>query len=156
MKIVLLCPEIPQNTGNIIRLCACTNVELLLVGPLGFSLSNKLLKRSGLDYHDMAAFKCIENKVAFFSEYCKEKYNYYFISKYGSKFYTDIKLVEDKEPLLIFGNETQGLPPCFYLYYSESLYRIPMVQKARSLNLSNAVAIVLYSLLAKQQFSNLC
>lgn len=156
MKVVLLCPEIPQNTGNIIRLCACTGITLILVGPLGFSLSNKSLRRSGLDYHDMTKVKCIENKITFFGKYSKEKYNYYFISKFGRKFYTDIKLVEDKESLLIFGNETQGLPPCFYLSYSESLYRIPMVKEARCLNLSNAVAIVLYSLLAKQQFSGLC
>jgi len=65
MKVVLLCPEIPQNTGNIIRLCACANIELILVGPLGFSMDNKLLKRTGLDYHDMAKVKLVENKIIF-------------------------------------------------------------------------------------------
>jgi tRNA (cytidine/uridine-2'-O-)-methyltransferase len=156
MKVVLLCPEIPQNTGNIIRLCACTGATLILVGPLGFSLSDKSLKRCGLDYHDMASIKYIESKCAFFREYREDKYNYYFISKNGNKFYTEINLNAEKETLLIFGNETQGLPPCFYLYYSEKLYRIPMIKEARCLNLSNSVSIVLYFLLEKQKFSGLC
>jgi tRNA (cytidine/uridine-2'-O-)-methyltransferase len=156
MKVVLLCPEIPQNTGNIIRLCACTGVTLILVGPLGFSLSDKSLKRSGLDYHELASVKYIENKISFFSEYSLDKYNYYFISKRGERLYTEINLDGERESLLIFGNETQGLPACFYLYYYDNLYRIPMVKEARCLNLSNAVSLVLYSLLLKQNFSGLC
>ena len=156
MKVVLLCPEIPQNTGNIIRLCACVDIELILVGPFGFSMDDKLLKRSGLDYHDMAKVKLVENKIIFFKEYNYKEYDYYFISKNGKKYYTDIKLNDKKEALLIFGNETIGLPPCFYLYYSDNLYRIPMVACARCLNLSNSVAIVVYGLLEKQKFSGLC
>ena len=156
MKVVLLCPEIPQNTGNIIRLCACVDIELILVGPFGFSMDDKLLKRSGLDYHDMAKVKLVENKITFFKEYNYKEYDFYFISKNGKKYYTDIKLNDKKEALLIFGNETIGLPPCFYLYYSDNLYRIPMVACARCLNLSNSVAIVVYGLLEKQKFSGLC
>jgi tRNA (cytidine/uridine-2'-O-)-methyltransferase len=156
MKIVLLCPEIPQNTGNIIRLCACTGITLILVGPLGFSLTNKLLKRSGLDYHDMASVIYIEDKISFFNEYSNSIYEYNFISKNGNKLYTEINLDGEKETLLIFGNETQGLPPCFYMHYINKLYRIPMVNEARCLNLANSVSIVLYSLLSKQKFYGLC
>ena len=151
MHIVLIEPEIPGNTGNIARLCAATNSELHLVKPLGFSLEDKYLKRAGLDYWNLVKVHCHEN----FEEVLKlyKDHNFYFNTTKADKRYTDIEYMSDD--LLVFGKETAGLPEGLLSANHEHCIRIPMVNDARSLNLSNAVAIVVYEALRQQKFINL-
>jgi tRNA (cytidine/uridine-2'-O-)-methyltransferase len=150
MRIVLFQPKIPQNTGNIARTCSVTGTQLLLVKPLGFSLSSKQLKRAGLDYWN-------ELQV----DYCEDLGNYllslkqpfYFFSSRAKKRYTDI--VYTPTAHLIFGSETEGMPLCFWEKWAENFYTIPMKTNQRCLNLSNAVSIVLYEALRQTHFSSL-
>lgn len=138
LNIVLVEPEIPQNTGNIIRTCACTNSNLHLIRPLGFSLDEKHLKRSGLDYSDLVNLKVYDN----FEEFEKANLGtYYLFTTKTNRLYTDA--VYEDNCYLIFGKETKGLSPEIKDKYKEGLIRLPMVnsERARSLNLSNAVAI---------------
>ncbi len=153
IKVALFEPEIPQNTGNIARLCAGTDVELILVGKLGFSLSDKHLKRAGLDYWDHVKIKRVEKIEDFFKQCPEDIFEYAFISKFGEKFYTDIPI--NRELISIFGNESYGLPDDIRERYRDKLYRIPMNDKIRSQNLSNSVAIVLYDLLRRNNFKGL-
>jgi tRNA (cytidine/uridine-2'-O-)-methyltransferase len=148
MHIVLVEPEIPGNTGNIARLCAATNSELHLVKPLGFSIEDKYLKRAGLDYWNLVKVHCHES----FSEVLElyKGHNFYFNTTKADKHYTDIQYVADD--LLVFGKETAGLPETLLLDNRENCIRIPMVDDARSLNLSNAAAIVVYEALRQQKF----
>jgi len=143
-NIVLICPEIPQNTGNIGRLCVNTDTTLHLVCPLGFSLEDKYIKRSGLDYWKYLDLK-IYDSVEKFLEYAKDKACYFFSTK------TERSYRECNFPFnsyLIFGNEGSGFPKNFYDKFQQQIYTIPMPGKhARSLNLANSVAIVLYEAL---------
>lgn len=142
-KIVLVEPEIPQNTGTIARLCAATNSELILVGKLGFSLEDKYLKRAGLDYWEYVNWKHIPNTDSFFDQINIKQDDPWLLSTKGTKLYTDISF--NKSSMLIFGSETKGLPQSIRDYYSERLITIPMVNtNIRSLNLANSVSIVLY------------
>lgn len=151
-RIVLLEPEIPQNTGNIARLCSSTGVELVLVGRLGFSLNDKYLKRAAMDYWEDAHITHIKT----LDEYFNQNNNFVAISTKGHNNYTEIKLNTHSKIDIIFGSEGVGLPEFIYKNHAEQLYRIPMKVGARSLNLSSAVAIVSYSLLNKLNFPNLC
>jgi len=155
MKVVLIEPEIPQNTGNIARLCACTGVELILVGKLGFSLEDKYLKRAGLDYWQYVKIKIINTIDLFFEKYSSKCYRHAFISTKGEKIYNMIDTNKIKNLLLIFGNETSGLPSYIYKNYCDKLYRIPIADYSRSLNLSNAAATVTYFILEKNSFQHL-
>lgn len=140
LKVVLIEPEIPQNTGNIVRLCACAGAELYLVGKLGFSLAEKHLKRAGLDYWDSA--KII--KVNTFEE-LQEKYsdsNFYFLTTKYDKKYTDVSFKEDD--FIVFGPESRGIAEDLLAENSKTCLTIPMLEGQRSLNLSNSVSIVLY------------
>ncbi len=139
-NIVLFEPEIPQNTGNIVRLCACTNSHLYLVGKLGFSLADKYLKRAGLDYWDSAVVTQVETLEQLWSENPNSKF--YYLTTKSKKKYTDVKFNDGD--FLVFGPETRGLPESLLKEYSETAVTIPMVDGQRSLNLSNSVAIVLY------------
>ncbi len=142
-KIVLVEPEIPQNTGTIARLCAATNSELILVGDLGFSLEDKYLKRAGLDYWDYVNWKHIPNTASFFKELNLEIHDPWLLSTKGKKIYSDIKFKDNS--MLIFGSETKGLSQLIRDTYSERLITIPMSNtNIRSLNLANSVSIVLY------------
>lgn len=142
-KIVLVEPEIPQNTGTIARLCAATNSELILVGKLGFSLEDKYLKRAGLDYWEYVNWKHIPNTDSFFDQINIKQDDPWLLSTKGTKLYTDISF--NKSSMLIFGSETKGLPQSIRDNYSERLITIPMVNtNIRSLNLANSVSIVLY------------
>jgi tRNA (cytidine/uridine-2'-O-)-methyltransferase len=152
-KIALFEPEIPQNTGNIARTCAGTGVELIIIGKPGFSLSDKQLKRAGLDYWEYVSLRQVENFENFESMFPYPVYNYALITKFGSKDYTYID--HTKDTILIFGSETSGLPPCIREKYPQHCYKIPINNHIRSLNLSNSVAIVLYDLLRKNGFQNL-
>ena len=139
-NIVLVEPEIPQNTGNIIRLCACTNAKLYLVGALGFSLTSKYLKRSGLDYHDFVEVKRVVDIEELWKTYPKSNF-YYFTTKTDKEHYTANYKEGD---FLVFGPETRGLNKNLLAENKENSYTIPMIENRRSLNLSNSVAIVLY------------
>lgn len=146
MNIVLLHPEIPENTGNIARLCAATGTVLHLIRPLGFRLDEKRMKRAGLDYWDHLTLK-VHNSWEEFSQ--THPGRYWFISTKGETTYTDIPFGNDD--YLCFGSETTGLPASFYADYSGALLRIPMKPEIRSLNLANAAAIVLYEALRQNR-----
>jgi tRNA (cytidine/uridine-2'-O-)-methyltransferase len=148
MHIVLVEPEIPGNTGNIARLCAATNSELHLVKPLGFSIEDKYLKRAGLDYWNLVKVHCHENFAEVADLY--KGHNFYFNTTKADKHYTEIQYTA--EDFLVFGKETAGLPEMLLADNRENCIRIPMVDEARSLNLSNAAAIVVYEALRQQQF----
>ena len=153
VKVALFEPEIPQNTGNIARLCAGTNVELILVGRLGFSLSDTKHKRAGLDYWDHVKIHRVNSIEEFFEIYRQDSYEYSFLSKFGQKIYTEIPL--EKDLILIFGSESSGLPEDVRDRFREKLYKIPMSNYIRSQNLSNSVAIVLYDILRRKNFEGL-
>lgn len=139
-NIVLFEPEIPQNTGNIVRLCACTGANLYLVGKLGFSLSDKYLKRAGLDYWDSASIKQYENIEKLWNDFPNSKF--YYLTTKTTKKYTDFKFSDGD--FFVFGPETRGLPETLLKDKEETAITIPMQDGQRSLNLSNSVAIVIY------------
>lgn len=141
MNVVLIAPEIPQNTGNIGRLCVSTNSVLHLIKPLGFSLDDKYLKRAGMDYWKHVEFNVYEN----WDEFCHKNPDAVlsFFSTKGSKEFWECQYHDNS--FLVFGNESSGLPAPFYQIYKENFYTIPMYGKFfRSLNLANSVAIALY------------
>ncbi len=142
MNIVLLHPEIPENTGNIARLCAATGSPLHLIRPLGFRLDEKRMKRAGLDYWDHVKMEVHDSWEAFCASHPGR---YWLVSTKGSQAYTDVTYQPDDS--LCFGSETSGLPPAMYAMYADALIRVPMSPDVRSLNLSNTVAIVLYEAL---------
>ena len=139
MNIVLVQPEIPQNTGNIARTCSVTGARLHLIEPLGFSIDDRHLKRAGLDYWDMLDITIYPSLEDFFE---KNPGNYYFLSTKASKRYDEVQYAEND--YLIFGRETRGLPEKLLHDNYERCLRIPMRKDARSLNLSNSVAIVVF------------
>ncbi len=139
-NVVLFEPEIPQNTGNIARLCACTGANLYLVGKLGFSLSSKYTKRAGLDYWDNVNVIKVESMDELYEKNVDAKF-YYLTTKSKKSFYE----VDFKEgDFLVFGPETRGLPENLLKDNENTCVTIPMKEGQRSLNLSNSVAIVLY------------
>ncbi|SCJ07493.1 tRNA (cytidine(34)-2'-O)-methyltransferase [uncultured Clostridium sp.] len=149
--IVLVEPEIPQNTGNIARTCAATGSELHLVGKLGFSLEDRYLKRAGLDYWPLTQvhrWESLEELVAA----CQPQKLYYASTK-SPQTYTDVQYRDGD--FLVFGKETRGLPEALLCQHLEDCIRIPMVEAARSLNLSNSVAIVVYEAMRQNHFSGL-
>lgn len=155
INVVLVEPEIPHNTGNIARTCGCTDVKLHLIKPLGFSLEEKQLKRAGLDYWDKVNLEIHENLESFFAKYSPSQNHMFFLTTKASKKYTDINYTEYKELFLLFGKETRGLPENLLKNNLEQCIRIPMANEIRSLNLSNAVAIVTYEVLRQANFNNL-
>ncbi|MBP3722411.1 MAG: tRNA (uridine(34)/cytosine(34)/5-carboxymethylaminomethyluridine(34)-2'-O)-methyltransferase TrmL [Selenomonadaceae bacterium] len=151
MHIVLIEPEIPGNTGNIARLCAGTAIELHLVKPLGFSVDDKHLKRAGLDYWHLVKVHYHENFDEVLEKY--RNHNFHYCSTKAAKVYSDAKF--ESEDLLVFGKETAGIPEEILKVNWERTIRIPMQEGARSLNLSNAVAVVAYEALRQQNFQSL-
>lgn len=139
-RIVLNEPEIPQNTGNIARLCACTGSDLFLVGKLGFSLSEKYVKRAGLDYWDSVNITQVPTLEELFAQFPNEEK--YFLTTKAKQSHFEAKF--KKGSLLVFGSETRGLPIDVIKSNFDNAFRIPMLPEQRSLNLSNSVAIVLY------------
>jgi len=154
-NIVLYQPEIPPNTGNIIRLCANTGAKLHLIKPLGFEISDKHLKRAGLDYHEFADLKVYENFQEFLNYFNKDTDSKLFaLTTKGSTLYQKVKF--SKNDFLLFGPEARGLPKDILdSLDSSSKIRIPMQKDSRSLNLSNTVAIVLFEALRQENFLNL-
>ncbi len=155
MKIVLFQPEIPQNTGNIARTCALTRSSLVLVRPLGFSISDRMLKRAGLDYWPWANVEVIDDLPQYL-ETCGCPF--YFFSRYADQVYTEVAYSEDA--LLIFGSETGGIPSSIREKWPSQFYTIPCIPILRKenprdsgcLNLSNAASIVLYEALRQKGF----
>jgi len=150
-NIVLVEPEIPQNTGNIARTCAATGTKLHLVKPLGFSVNDKYLKRAGLDYWHLLDITYYENLDEFLNTH-KGKRMFFSTTKAAKK-YTDVEYQDGD--FLVFGKETKGLPEDLLKENLDYAVRIPMIDGARSLNLSNSVAIVLYEALRQLDFANL-
>ena len=148
MNIVLFQPEIPPNTGNIARTCACTGVKLHLIRPLGFSTDEKALRRAGLDYWDKLDIYYYDSLDELFDKY--KGRNFYFATKFANNNYTEINYESDD--FLVFGRETAGLPDEIMAKYSKQCIRIPMKDDVRSLNLSNAVCVVLYEALRQVGF----
>ena len=153
MHIVLHQPEIPGNTGNIARLAAALGATLHLIKPLGFSLEDKYLKRAGLDYWHLLDIQIHENYDSFLEKYFTGEEQIYFLSTKGTESYTEQEYTEND--ILVFGRETAGLPPNFSAIYSGIPVRIPMVEGARSLNLSNAVAIICYEAARQNRFKGM-
>jgi len=149
-NIVLLEPEIPQNTGNIARTCGATGATLHLIEPMGFSIDEKHVKRAGLDYWHLVTIKTYKNIDEFFE---KNKGTFYYVSTKSEKTYCDVGYKNDD--YFIFGKETKGLPEALLKANREMCIRIPMDEEARSLNLSNSVAIVIYEALRQTGFANL-
>ncbi len=151
LNIVLVEPEIPQNTGNIVRTCSAIEANLHLIRPLGFSVEDKYLKRAGLDYwYDVNI-----NYYDSFDE-LRNKYNkdiFYYATTKGAKIYSDFEFPEDC--FIVFGKETKGLPEDLLRVNYEYCMRIPMKGGIRSLNLSNSVAIVAYEILRQHGFEDL-
>ena len=155
INIVMVEPEIPQNTGNIARTCAATGGKLHLVEPLGFEITDKTLKRAGLDYWDKLEIENHKSFDAFLEKYKPEEHNMFFVTTKGQTCYSDANYQGMDEVFLLFGKETKGLPEDILQKYIENTIRIPMLPTLRSLNLSNSVAIVIYEVLRQNKFENL-
>ena len=155
LNVVLVEPEIPQNTGNIARTCAAIGAKLHLVKPLGFEISDKYLKRAGLDYWDKLEIEEHENFSEFLKKYPPENTNMFFVTTKGKKVYSDVDYSDMDEIFVLFGKETKGLPEDILKKYFDNAIRIPMREHLRSLNLSNSVAIVVYDILRQVNFAGL-
>ena len=151
MHIVLIEPEIPGNTGNIARLCAATGIELHLVKPLGFSIDDKHLKRAGLDYWDMVKVHVHENFQEVLDKYPEN--NFHYCTTKAPRAHSEATFQLDD--MLIFGKETAGIPESILKANWEKCIRIPMIEGARSLNLSNSAAIVAYEAMRQLDYVNL-
>lgn len=155
INVVMVEPEIPQNTGNIARTCAATNSKLHLVYPLGFSITDKYLKRAGLDYWDKLEIEKHDSLEAFLKKYKPEENNMFFASTKSKHCYTDVDYSKMDEVFILFGKETKGLPEDLLQKYINNTIRIPMKGELRSLNLSNSVAIIVYEVLRQGNFEDL-
>ncbi len=155
INIVLVEPEIPQNTGNIARTCAATDSKLHLVHPLGFDISEKQVRRAGLDYWDKVDIEEHESLEKFLEKYPAAENHMYFLTTKGQKCYTDVDFSKFDEVFIVFGKETKGLPEQLLLDNLDTAIRIPMKKTLRSLNLSNSAAIVTYELLRQANFNDL-
>ena len=151
LNVVLVEPEIPQNCGNIARTCAATGCRLHLIRPLGFDISEKAVKRAGLDYWHLVEVFDYENLADFFAKNKVEQM--WCLSTKAPKCYTQANFADGC--YLFFGKETKGLPEDFLEAHRESCIRLPMRQEARSLNLSNSVAITVYEALRQLDYPGL-
>ncbi len=155
INVVMVEPEIPQNTGNIARTCAATNSKLHLVYPLGFSITDKYLKRAGLDYWDKLEIEKHDSLQAFLEKYKPEENNMFYATTKAKHCYTEVDFSNMDEVFILFGKETKGLPEDLLQKYIDNTIRIPMKGDLRSLNLSNSVAIIVYEVLRQGNFENL-
>lgn len=153
INIVLYEPEIPQNTGNIMRTCVATGTRLHLIKPLGFELDDAHLKRSGVNYIDKLEYFVYENYANFLS---KNEGEFYYFTRYGHKPHTSFDYSDtSKEIYLIFGKESTGIPRELLKDHLDRCMRIPMTSNVRALNLSNCCAIVVYEVLRQQNYRDL-
>ena len=155
INVVMVEPEIPQNTGNIARTCAAIGAKLHLVHPLGFSISEKAVKRAGLDYWEKVEIEEHNSFDEFLKKYKPEENNIFFATTKGKHVYSEPNYSKMEEVFLLFGKETKGLPEDILQKYIDKTIRIPMRNNLRSLNLSNSVAIVVYEVLRQKEFENL-
>ena len=151
LNIVLMQPQIPQNTGNIARTCAATGAKLHLVKPMGFTVDDKKLKRAGLDYWHLLDITYYESNDDFFEK--NKDGSFYFLTTKGKKVYTETEFPDNA--YIIFGREDAGIPEDILVKNPETCLRIPMREQARSLNLSNTVAIVTYEILRQWNYPEL-
>lgn len=151
INIVLVEPEIPQNTGNIARTCAATGARLHIVKPMGFTIDDKKLKRAGLDYWYLLDLTYYENLDDFFEK--NKNGSFFFFTTKARQTHSDVKYPD--KSYLIFGKETKGLPEELLLRHPDECVRIPMIDDARSLNLSNSVAIGVYEALRQLGYPEL-
>ena len=153
INVVLFEPEIPQNTGNIMRTCIATDTKLHLIKPLGFKLDENSIKRSGVNYIDKCDYEVYENFDDFAN---KNKGTYYFLTRYGHKPHTTFDYSDKNENIyFVFGKESTGIRKDILKNHLEHCMRIPMTANVRSLNLSNTVAIVVYEALRQQNYNDL-
>ena len=153
LNVVLFEPEIPGNTGNIMRTCVATNTRLHLIKPLGFSLEEKYIKRSGVNYIQNCNYQVYENWEDFLK---KNQGTMYFYTRYGHKTHDSFDYSNQEENIyLVFGKESTGIPRSILKPHLDSCARIPMTDKVRALNLSNSVAIVVYEALRQQNYRDL-
>ncbi|MBO5096505.1 MAG: tRNA (cytidine(34)-2'-O)-methyltransferase [Bacilli bacterium] len=151
INIVLFEPEIPQNTGNIMRTCVATNSKLHLIEPLGFRMDEKTIKRCGVNYIDHCDYTIYKNFDEFKS---KNPGKYYFFTRYGHKPHSDFEF-KDENIYLIFGKESTGVPKEILKDHLDTCMRLPMTDNVRSLNLSNCVAIATYEVLRQNNYFDL-
>ncbi len=153
LNVVLYQPEIPQNTGNIMRTCAATDTKLHLIKPLGFSLDEKVVKRSGAGYVDNCDYTVYET----WEEFLKQNQgNFYFLTRYGKKPHSSFDYSNKEENIyLVFGRESTGIPKELLKDHIDTCLRIPMTDKVRALNLSNCAAIMVYEVLRQQNYNDL-
>lgn len=153
ISVVLYEPEIPQNTGNIMRTCMAFNMKLYLIEPLGFSLDDQHLKRAHMDYINELDYKIYPNYDEFIKEHNDGQFVYF--SRYGMKSFDECIFEKDKDIYLLFGKESTGIPKTILKDHLDSTFRFPMNKDARSLNLSNCVAIGAYECLRQVGFDGL-
>lgn len=152
--IILYRPEKPMNTGNIMRTAVAVNATLVIIGPISFSLSGKEIKRVGLDYIDNLKLEYYPTYDEFLKHYDED--NIYYVTRYSKKVYSSFDFSNPTEDVyLMFGRESTGIPHDILLKHYERTLRLPMVPEARSLNLSNCVAIVTYEVLRQRNFIGL-
>lgn len=153
INIVLYEPEIPQNTGNIMRTCVATGAVLHLIEPLGFKINDSTVKRCGVNYIDKLEYHVYKNYEEFLS---KNEGTFYYFTRYGKKPHTSFDYSnKDENIYLIFGKESTGIPKEILKNHLDNCMRIPMTINVRALNLSNCVAIVLYEVLRQQDYRDL-
>ena len=147
INVVLIEPEIPQNTGNIARTCAAIGATLHIVKPIMFDISDKAVRRAGLDYWQHLSLRVYENSADFFAEHGGGEM--YYCSTKAKKLYTEV--IYPTEVWLLFGSETRGLPEDLIFNNFDRAVRIPMLENIRSLNLANSVAVVAYEVVRQQE-----
>lgn len=152
IHVVLYEPEIPQNTGNIMRTCAAFDCKLHLIEPLGFYVDEKHLRRAGMDYRKEVDFAVYPDWNAFLE---KNRGEFYYVTRYGHKTPSEFEYPKDKDIYLVFGKESTGIPKEILKENLDRCMRIPMVKEARSLNLSNCAAICVYIVSERLGFEGL-
>ena len=153
LNIVLFEPEIPVNTGNIMRTCVATNTKLHLIKPLGFSLDEKAIRRSGVNYVENCDYQVYENIEEFYN---KNQGDFYYLTRYGHKPHSSFDYSDaNKNIYFVFGKESTGIPPALLKPHLDNCLRMPMTDKVRALNLSNTVAIMVYEALRQQNYAGL-
>lgn len=155
INVVLFEPEIPGNTGNIMRTCVATNTMLHLIEPLGFSLNEKYIRRSGVNYIDNCHYKVYKNWDDFYNQN-KDQGKFYFLTRYGHKPHSTFDYSDSKQNYyFVFGKESTGIPRAILSQHLDTCMRMPMTDKVRALNLSNTVAIMVYEALRQQDYNDL-
>ena len=154
INVVLFEPEIPGNSGNIMRTCVATDTKLHFIKPLGFSLDEKYVKRSGVNYIEYCDYKVYENWDDFYSK--NKDGDFYFLTRYGHKPHTSFDYSDNKKNIyFVFGKESTGIPREILKPHLDRCMRMPMTDKVRALNLSNTVAIMVYEALRQQNYNDL-